>query len=146
MDSLKMFWQIFSRVAMLLSGRFCIRNFSQSQSSCFIKRLSKIYICTFALMYDKVCVGTQSVNVYREHFISSTPPTSLSSEVRYEKMMEMFGETGHLCRTVEDIEVALKKSLAVTDKPSIINILIDTQSNRKPQTFNWLTESKLWYG
>lgn len=76
-------------------------------------------------------------------FIRSTPPTALSGEVRYEKMMEMFGETGHLCRTVEEIETAVKKSIAVTDKPSIINILIDPSSNRKPQAFNWLTESKL---
>ncbi|KAJ0174660.1 hypothetical protein K1T71_009768 [Dendrolimus kikuchii] len=72
-----------------------------------------------------------------------TPPTSLSGEVRYEKMMEMFGETGHLCRTVDDIKIVVKKAIEVTDKPSIINILIDPQSNRKPQTFNWLTESKL---
>ncbi|CAH0589065.1 unnamed protein product [Chrysodeixis includens] len=72
-----------------------------------------------------------------------TPPTALSVEVRYEKMMEMFDETGHLCRTVEEIEAAVKKAITVTDKPSIINILIDPQSNRKPQTFNWLTESKL---
>ncbi|XP_045537160.1 2-hydroxyacyl-CoA lyase 1 isoform X1 [Papilio machaon] len=73
----------------------------------------------------------------------STPPTALSPEVRYEKMMEMFGETGHLCRTVEEIESAIKKAVSVVDKPSIINILINPQSNRKPQTFNWLTESKL---
>ncbi|NP_001040193.1 2-hydroxyphytanoyl-CoA lyase [Bombyx mori] len=72
-----------------------------------------------------------------------TPPTALSGEVRYEKMMELFGETGHLCRTVEDIKEAIKTATAVTDKPSIINILIDPQANRKPQTFNWLTESKL---
>lgn len=76
-------------------------------------------------------------------FVSSTPPTALTPEVHYEKMMEMFGESGHLCRTVEDIEAAVKKALSVTDKPSIINILINPQSNRKPQTFNWLTESKL---
>ncbi|KPI97015.1 2-hydroxyacyl-CoA lyase 1 [Papilio xuthus] len=73
----------------------------------------------------------------------STPPTALSPEVHYEKMMEMFGETGHLCRTVEEIELAIKKAVSVVDKPSIINILINPQSNRKPQTFNWLTESKL---
>ncbi|XP_075980200.1 2-hydroxyacyl-CoA lyase isoform X2 [Anticarsia gemmatalis] len=72
-----------------------------------------------------------------------TPPTALTVETRYEKMMEIFGESGHLCRTVEEIEAAIKKAVAVTDKPSIINILIDPSSNRKPQTFNWLTESKL---
>ncbi|CAH0755774.1 unnamed protein product [Diatraea saccharalis] len=72
-----------------------------------------------------------------------TPPTSLSSEVRYEKMMEMFGESGHFCRTVEEIELAIKKAVATTDRPSIINVAISPQANRKPQTFNWLTESKL---
>ncbi|GBP26985.1 2-hydroxyacyl-CoA lyase 1 [Eumeta japonica] len=72
-----------------------------------------------------------------------TPPTSLSGEVHYEKMMEMFNETGYLCRTTDEIKDALKKAMATTDKPSLINILIDPQSNRKPQTFNWLTESKL---
>lgn len=74
---------------------------------------------------------------------SSTPPTALSSEVRYEKMMEMFGCSGHLCRTTEEIENALKEAVKVTDRPTIINILINPQANRKPQTFNWLTESKL---
>ncbi|KAM3965830.1 LOW QUALITY PROTEIN: 2-hydroxyacyl-CoA lyase [Aphomia sociella] len=73
----------------------------------------------------------------------TSPPNALTAEVRYEKMMEMFGETGHFCRTVDEIAVALKKAIAVTDKPSIINIAISPQSNRKPQAFNWLTESKL---
>ncbi|XP_034834568.1 2-hydroxyacyl-CoA lyase 1 [Maniola hyperantus] len=72
-----------------------------------------------------------------------TPPTALSTEVRYEKMMEMFGASGHLCRTVPEIEAALKDAVSVTDRPSIINILIDPQASRKPQAFNWLTESKL---
>ncbi|XP_022122283.2 2-hydroxyacyl-CoA lyase 1 isoform X1 [Pieris rapae] len=72
-----------------------------------------------------------------------TPPTALSSEVRYEKMMELFGFSGHLCRTTQEIEAALKEAVKVTDRPSIINILINPQANRKPQTFNWLTESKL---
>lgn len=58
-------------------------------------------------------------------------------------MMEMFGVSGHLCRTVQEIESAVKAAIAVTDRPSIINILISPQASRKPQTFNWLTESKL---
>ncbi|XP_063537099.1 2-hydroxyacyl-CoA lyase 1 isoform X1 [Cydia strobilella] len=73
----------------------------------------------------------------------TTPPTALSVQVRYEKMMEMFGETGHLCRTVPEIQQAIKAAVAVTDRPSIINILINPASSRKPQAFNWLTESKL---
>ncbi|XP_032691175.1 2-hydroxyacyl-CoA lyase 1 [Odontomachus brunneus] len=72
-----------------------------------------------------------------------TPPNSLTSETHYEKMMEMFGRKGHFCTTVQDIQQALKLSLKVTDSPSLINIMIDPQADRKEQKFNWLTESKL---
>ncbi|EFN77971.1 2-hydroxyacyl-CoA lyase 1 [Harpegnathos saltator] len=72
-----------------------------------------------------------------------TPPFSLTSETHYEKMMEMFGRKGHFCTTVQDIQQALKLSFQVTDSPSLINIMINPQADRKEQKFNWLTESKL---
>ncbi|XP_018371482.1 PREDICTED: 2-hydroxyacyl-CoA lyase 1 [Trachymyrmex cornetzi] len=72
-----------------------------------------------------------------------TPPYSLTSETHYEKLMEMFGKKGHFCTTVEDIQQALKLSLKVMDSPSLINIMINPQADRKKQQFNWLTESKL---
>lgn len=52
-------------------------------------------------------------------------------------------EHGYLCRTIPEIQTAVKKALLVTDHPVIINILISPTADRKPQTFNWLTESKL---
>ncbi|XP_043270483.1 2-hydroxyacyl-CoA lyase 1 isoform X2 [Venturia canescens] len=73
----------------------------------------------------------------------TTLPQLLSTETRYEKMMEMFGRRGHLCKTIEEIQKALEIALQVKDSPSIINILIDPQAGRKEQKFNWLTESKL---
>jgi len=79
--------------------------------------------------------------------------------------MEMFGKKGHFCTTVDDIQQALKLSLKVRslldslkikgkyinykipfqviDSPSLINIMINPQADRKQQQFNWLTESKL---
>ncbi|XP_026673451.1 2-hydroxyacyl-CoA lyase 1 isoform X2 [Ceratina calcarata] len=72
-----------------------------------------------------------------------TPPHSLTADTHYEKMMEMFGRKGYFCITVEDIERALKAALQVTDSPSLINIMISPQADRKQQKFNWLTESKL---
>ncbi|XP_020290209.1 2-hydroxyacyl-CoA lyase 1 [Pseudomyrmex gracilis] len=72
-----------------------------------------------------------------------TPPYSLTCETHYEKLMEMFGKTGHFCTTVEDIQKALKSSLKVMDGPSLINIMINPQADRKKQQFSWLTESKL---
>jgi len=72
-----------------------------------------------------------------------TPPQSLSVDTHYEKMAELFGGKGHFVRTVEELSAALGESLAITDRPSIINVMINPSADRKPQTFNWLTESKL---
>ncbi|XP_050450729.1 2-hydroxyacyl-CoA lyase 1 isoform X1 [Cataglyphis hispanica] len=72
-----------------------------------------------------------------------TPPYSLSAETHYEKLMEMFGKKGHFCTTVDEIQQALKLSLKIKDSPSLINIMINPQADRKPQQFTWLTESKL---
>ncbi|XP_070168725.1 2-hydroxyacyl-CoA lyase 1 isoform X1 [Polyergus mexicanus] len=72
-----------------------------------------------------------------------TPPYSLTAETHYEKMMEMFGKKGHFCTTVDEIQQALKLSLKIKDSPSLINIMINPQADRKPQQFTWLTESKL---
>lgn len=98
--------------------------------------------------------------------IFRTPPNCLTSETHYEKMLEMFGRKGHFCTTVKDIQQALKICLQVniifhlifikisnfnrkitllqiTDSPSLLNIMINPQADRKQQKFTWLTESKL---
>lgn len=72
-----------------------------------------------------------------------TPPHCLTSETHYEKMLEMFGRKGYFCTTVQDIQYALKACLQVNDSPSLINIMINPQADRKEQKFTWLTESKL---
>ncbi|KZC06969.1 2-hydroxyacyl-CoA lyase 1, partial [Dufourea novaeangliae] len=72
-----------------------------------------------------------------------TPPYSLTSETHYEKMLEMFGRKGYFCTTVQDIQRAVKSCLQVNDAPSLINIMINPQADRKEQKYNWLTESKL---
>ncbi|XP_033219015.1 2-hydroxyacyl-CoA lyase 1-like [Belonocnema kinseyi] len=71
------------------------------------------------------------------------PPYSLTCEVHYEKMMEMFGKKGHYCTTVQHISQALNAALLVKDEPTLINIMINPQADRKEQKFKWLTESKL---
>lgn len=73
----------------------------------------------------------------------ATPPSALTVEVRYEQMMQMFGQQGHLVRTVPELQKAVAASLARTNGPSMVNVLIAPSSDRKPQAFSWLTESKL---
>lgn len=72
-----------------------------------------------------------------------TPPSALGVEVRYEQMMQMFGQKGHFVRSVPELKKAIAASLAQTAGPSVVNVVISPSSDRKPQTFAWLTESKL---
>lgn len=73
----------------------------------------------------------------------TTPATALNAETHYEHMMNMFGLKGHCAKTIPELKESVKAALVPSDHPSIINILINPQAERKPQTFNWLTESKL---
>lgn len=57
--------------------------------------------------------------------------------------MQLFGKKGYFCKTIPELQNAVKECLKVTDGPSIINVIINPTADRKPQTFNWLTESKL---
>lgn len=72
-----------------------------------------------------------------------TPVTALNVEVKYEQMMSMFGKKGHFVRTIPELQNAVLQALIPTDQPSIINVIISPQADRKPQNFSWLTESKL---
>ncbi|KAG5680975.1 hypothetical protein PVAND_010449 [Polypedilum vanderplanki] len=73
----------------------------------------------------------------------TTPPTALSAETRYENIMNMFGKKGYFVRTIPELQNALREALIPSDHPSIINVAINPQADRKPQTYSWLTESKL---
>lgn len=73
----------------------------------------------------------------------SIPPTSLTYCTRYENMMNLFGRTGYFCQTIPELQKAVKECLKVNDGPSVINVIISPSADRKAQTFNWLTESKL---
>ncbi|KAL7033973.1 hypothetical protein ACKWTF_007801 [Chironomus riparius] len=71
------------------------------------------------------------------------PATALNAETHYEHMMNMFDKKGFYARTIPELKKAVKEALIPSDHPSIINVFINPQADRKPQTFSWLTESKL---
>jgi 2-hydroxyacyl-CoA lyase 1 len=83
------------------------------------------------------------INIHIINIIFRTPPTSLSVSTRYENMMNLFGRKGFYCTSISELQNAVKEALKVTDGPSIINVIISPSADRKPQTFSWLTESKL---
>lgn len=64
-------------------------------------------------------------------------------ETHYEQMMQMFGMKGYFVKDVPALQDALKEANKLTTRPTIINVIIAPQADRKPQTFGWLTESKL---
>ncbi|XP_050299065.1 2-hydroxyacyl-CoA lyase 1 [Anthonomus grandis grandis] len=72
-----------------------------------------------------------------------TPPGCLTSCTRYDNMMSLFGRTGFFAQTVPELQSAVKEALNTSDGPTIINVIINPTADRKPQAFNWLTESKL---
>ncbi|KAJ6645720.1 2-hydroxyacyl-CoA lyase 1 [Pseudolycoriella hygida] len=72
-----------------------------------------------------------------------TPPTALTIETRYENMMQMFGQNGYLVRDIPQLQNALSEALNLTNRPTIINVLISPSSDRKAQEHSWLTVSKL---
>lgn len=57
--------------------------------------------------------------------------------------MNLFGREGYFCQNIPELQEAVGKALQVEDAPTVINVIISAMADRKPQTFNWLTESKL---
>lgn len=58
-------------------------------------------------------------------------------------MMSLFGRVGYFVQTIPELKKAAKEAFQIKDGPTVINVIIDPTADRKPQTFNWLTESKL---
>lgn len=74
---------------------------------------------------------------------SIAPPVSLKPNARYEQVMMAFGGKGYFVRTPEELQRALNSSFLDKNVPSLINVMIDPQSDRKKQEFSWLTRSNL---
>ena len=73
----------------------------------------------------------------------STPPSSLLPQAHYERMAAVFGDVGHFCTTIPQLQKAVTQALSDSSKPSLINVLINPMAQRKTQDFDWLTRSKL---
>ncbi|KFW68256.1 2-hydroxyacyl-CoA lyase 1, partial [Pygoscelis adeliae] len=71
------------------------------------------------------------------------PPVSLLPNSHYEEIMSAFGGKGYFVKTPEELQNALKASVTDKQTPSLINVMIDPQSERKKQEFPWLTRSNL---
>uniref|UniRef100_A0A915IDE3 2-hydroxyacyl-CoA lyase n=1 Tax=Romanomermis culicivorax TaxID=13658 RepID=A0A915IDE3_ROMCU len=72
------------------------------------------------------------------------PPTCLSADIQYQKVMEAFGGKGFLCNSQKEIETSFKECMchvSKESKPALINILINPGAQRREQKFDWLSRS-----
>jgi 2-hydroxyacyl-CoA lyase 1 len=65
-------------------------------------------------------------------------PSAYVPNARYERVIEAFGGEGYFVERPEQLRPALESALA-SDRASVINVMIDPQSRRKPQQYEWLT-------
>ena len=68
---------------------------------------------------------------------------SLSVDCRYDQMSEALGGRGAFVRTQDEIARALDAAYAETERPTVINIIIQPDASRKPQEFGWLSRAKM---
>ncbi|KAK1332456.1 hypothetical protein QTO34_007134 [Cnephaeus nilssonii] len=67
------------------------------------------------------------------------PPMCLLPNAHYEQVMTAFGGNGYFVQTPGELQESLRKTLADTTKPSLINIMIEPQSMRKAQILHFKT-------
>jgi 2-hydroxyacyl-CoA lyase 1 len=65
-------------------------------------------------------------------------PVQYVPQARYEKVIEAFGGDGYFVETPDQLRPTLEKAMA-SDRPSVVNIMINAQAQRKKQEFGWLT-------
>lgn len=86
--------------------------------------------------------GLEAAELPADRFSPDMPVTQLTLAARYEKIAEVVGDAakGYLVRTPAELEAALADALTL-NQPTIINVLIRNQQERKPQTHSWLTQA-----
>ncbi len=65
-------------------------------------------------------------------------PNQYVPSARYEKVIEAFGGDGYFAETPDQLRTALEAAFA-SNRPNVVNIMINASAQRKPQQFGWLT-------
>jgi 2-hydroxyacyl-CoA lyase 1 len=64
------------------------------------------------------------------------PPSMLSWDAHYEKVIEAFGGAGFFVDSPDKLMPALKQAMSV-EGPSLVNVVIHPRAQRKPQAYRW---------
>jgi 2-hydroxyacyl-CoA lyase 1 len=65
-------------------------------------------------------------------------PMQYVPSARYDKVIEAFGGDGYFVETPDQLRPVLEAAFA-SNRPNVVNIMINAQAGRKPQEFGWLT-------
>ena len=97
--------------------------------------------CRYELPITFVILNNNGIgggpNVHDTNPLTASP-RAYTGQAHYEKVIEAFGGKGYFVERPEEIRPALDAA-ARSKMPSLINIMIDINANRKKQQFAWLT-------
>ena len=96
--------------------------------------------CRYAMPITFIILNNNGISGGPSTIDRSRPllPMALLPKARYEKVIEAFGGDGYFVETTDQLRPTLEQALA-SNKPNVVNIMINAQAQRKAQEFGWLT-------
>ncbi len=96
--------------------------------------------CRYNLPISFIILNNNGISGGASKLDPDRPPLPMQyvPQARYEKVIEAFGGDGYFVETPDQLRPTLEKAFA-SNRPNVINIMINAQAQRKPQQFGWLT-------
>ena len=95
--------------------------------------------CRYRLPITFIVVNNNGIGAGAESLGEVVPPNVYTPNARYEQVMEAFGGRGFFATTPAELRSALSAAAGEKTMPTLINVMINPTSTRKPQKFDWLT-------
>ena len=94
--------------------------------------------CRYRLPITFVVLNNNGIGSGEAELGDRVPPHVYTPNARYDRIIEAFGGTGFFVNTPAELTQALRAAAHAT-MPTLINVMINPQTQRKPQQFEWLT-------
>ncbi len=94
--------------------------------------------CRYRLPITFIVVNNNGIGAGETVLSDPIPPNTYTPNARYDKVIEAFGGRGFFVNTPDELRKALSDA-ALESMPTLINVMINPVSTRKPQKFDWLT-------
>ena len=94
--------------------------------------------CRYRLPITFIVINNNGIGSGETVLSEPVPPNAYTPSARYERVIEAFGGRGFFVTTPQELRKALTQA-ALETMPTLINVMINPHSTRKPQKFDWLT-------